>query len=98
MSQVPFDRVKVCSSCARRAEDRAVGAFGEKICGLVKRELERDGLAGEIAVSARPCFRECPANGVAVALFADSGFQPEWHVVRTPADLDFLYARLIGEA
>jgi hypothetical protein len=79
-----------------RAARRRSG--GRRLRRENKRELERDGLAGEIAVSARPCFRECPANGVAVALFADSGFQPEWHVVRTPADLDFLYARLIGEA
>ncbi len=98
MSSPLFDFVKVCTSCGRRAEDGRVAELSERLLPLLKRELEKDGLSGMVRASGRPCFGVCPNNGILVGLGDQSTLMPaERHVVRSLHDLDFIYARLMGE-
>lgn len=98
MSSPRFDFIKVCTSCGRRAEDRRVAELSDRLVPLLKRELEKDGLEGTVRASGRPCFGVCPINGILVGLGDQSSLNPaERHVVRSLHDLDYIYARMMGE-
>ncbi len=98
MPSEPFDFIKVCTSCGRRAEDRRVAELSECLLPLLKKELEKDGLSGTIRASGRPCFGICPQNGILVGLGEQHyPVSIEKHIVRSLHDLDYIYARLMGE-
>ncbi|MFQ3582382.1 MAG: hypothetical protein SNJ67_08370 [Chloracidobacterium sp.] len=98
MSELLFDTVKFCSSCARRATDGDVAALGARIRPLFQKQLEKEGLGGCVAMSSRPCFAKCPDNGITVALgTSDESLPREVYIVASLRDLDYVYARLRGE-
>ncbi len=98
MSDLLFDTVKFCSSCARRATDGDVAALGTRLRPLFQKQLEKEGLGGCVAMSSRPCFAKCPDNGITVALSAsDDALPREVYIVTSLRDLDYVYARLRGE-
>ncbi len=98
MSEPLFDRVKFCSSCSRRATDGDVAALGTRIRPLFQKQLEKEGFGGCVALSSRPCFAKCPDNGITVALStSDDSLPQEVYIVTSLRDLDYIYARLMGE-
>ncbi len=98
MAYLTCDSVKVCTECARRTWDGNVAELGNKMSLLLKRQLEKDGLLDEITVSQRSCLGTCPDDGIAVSLGRrDRAREAERYTVFTKRDLDFIYARMLGE-
>jgi hypothetical protein len=91
--------VRVCRSCVERARTDFLYDLGNRMCGLLKRELAKDGLTGSVNVAELTCFRDCPPNGITTTLAPrDKPWRAERRTVETFADLETLYQRILDAA
>lgn len=69
------------------------------MCGLLKRELARDGLSGAVDVVERSCFRNCPPRAITTTIAPrEQPGRRERHPIANLSDLDRLYERILEDA
>jgi hypothetical protein len=91
--------VRVCRSCVERAQTDFLFDLGDRMCGLLKRELAKDGLSAAVDVAELSCFRNCPPRAITTTLAPrEQPWRTERHHIANLGDLDRLYERILEDA